>query len=226
MPSVDRAAMVEVDRIMEEDLGIGLIQMMENAGRSLARLAAIGATPTTRFLALAGRGGNGGGALTAARRLAGWGYPVSVYVSAPPAAFSGVPARQLATIEALSVPVLDQLPADPDAFDVLLDGLVGYALNGALRGVAAEAVGFINRRRTARCISLDVPSGFYAARGSVAEVSVRPDAILTIAALKRGLPEAYADMPLYLADISVPASVFARVGAAPFAPPADLTRLV
>jgi NAD(P)H-hydrate repair Nnr-like enzyme with NAD(P)H-hydrate epimerase domain len=30
---------METDRIMEEDLGIGLIQMMEYAGRGLARLS-------------------------------------------------------------------------------------------------------------------------------------------------------------------------------------------
>ena len=67
--------MVEVDRIMEDDFGIGLIQMMENAGRALARLAqALLLDKPGRVLALAGRGGNGGGVLTAARRLAGWGH--------------------------------------------------------------------------------------------------------------------------------------------------------
>ena len=38
VPGISRDQMVEVDRVMVEDLGIGLVQMMENAGRNLARL--------------------------------------------------------------------------------------------------------------------------------------------------------------------------------------------
>ncbi len=33
LPAVTAAQMAEVDRIMVEDLGIALVQMMENAGR-------------------------------------------------------------------------------------------------------------------------------------------------------------------------------------------------
>ena len=41
VPSLTIAQMIEVDRIMVEDFGITLVQMMENAGRNLARLAAV-----------------------------------------------------------------------------------------------------------------------------------------------------------------------------------------
>ena len=43
-PGVTTAQMIEVDRAMIEDFRSELIQMMENAGRNLARLA------RTRFL--------------------------------------------------------------------------------------------------------------------------------------------------------------------------------
>lgn len=36
---ISRDEMVEVDRVMIDDLGISLLQMMENAGRNLARVA-------------------------------------------------------------------------------------------------------------------------------------------------------------------------------------------
>jgi len=39
IPSLSRAQMVEVDRLMIEVYGIALIQMMENAGLRLAELA-------------------------------------------------------------------------------------------------------------------------------------------------------------------------------------------
>ncbi len=75
VPSLSSKQMVEVDRVMEEELGISLIQMMENAGRGLARLAVhrfLGNDPGgMEVVALAGKGGNGGGALVAARTLTG-----------------------------------------------------------------------------------------------------------------------------------------------------------
>ena len=73
IPYVDTAKMVEVDRAMIEDDRIELIQMMENAGRNLAHLARVrfldGDPRGKRILVMAGRGGNGGGAPVAARRL-------------------------------------------------------------------------------------------------------------------------------------------------------------
>jgi len=69
--------MIEVDRAMIEDFKIELIQMMENAGRNLASLARerfLDGDPIgKRVVVLAGTGGNGGGALVAARRLHNWG---------------------------------------------------------------------------------------------------------------------------------------------------------
>ncbi len=57
--------MIEVDRVMIEDLHIELIQMMENAGRNLARLALDRYSPS-RVTVCSGSGGNGGGGLVAA----------------------------------------------------------------------------------------------------------------------------------------------------------------
>jgi len=59
--------MIEVDRAMIEEFKITLVQMMENAGRSLARLARqrfLGGDPLgKKVVVLAGTGGNDGGAL-------------------------------------------------------------------------------------------------------------------------------------------------------------------
>ncbi len=226
-PVVSREQMVEIDRVMIEELGITLIQMMENAGRALAALAErlVSGYPA-RVAIVAGRGNNGGGALTGGRRLAARGHGVSVFATAPRERFEGVPRQQLDICAALSVPIADRLPDDPDAFDLILDGVIGYSLTGAPGGAAADAIDWINARRTATCISLDVPSGFDAAAGKPSARMVRPDAILTLAALKTGLAEAAAGAPLYLADISVPAKLMTSVAGRPVASRADLVRLV
>jgi len=77
VPAISVDQMREVDRLMVDEFGVTLLQMMENAGRSLAVLA------RDRFLGnyaggkrvtvLAGSGGNGGGGMVCARRLANWG---------------------------------------------------------------------------------------------------------------------------------------------------------
>ncbi len=72
MQAVSAAQMREVDRLMVEEAGISLLQMMENAGRALALRARAmlgGDARGRRVQVLAGRGGNGGGGLAAARRL-------------------------------------------------------------------------------------------------------------------------------------------------------------
>ena len=72
--------MIEVDRLMIEKYGFELIQMMENAGRALALVAKQvflkNDLKNKKIAVLAGTGGNGGGALVAARRLSSWGGEV------------------------------------------------------------------------------------------------------------------------------------------------------
>ena len=72
-PFLTADQMREVDRLMIEEYGIELLQMMENAGRGLADLARerfLDDDPRRRAVVLlAGAGGNGGGGLVAARRL-------------------------------------------------------------------------------------------------------------------------------------------------------------
>ncbi len=82
VPAITTEEMIEVDRLMIETYGIELIQMMENAGRNLARLAALHVPENQpagkNMTVLCGSGGNGGGGLVCARHLANWGANVSV----------------------------------------------------------------------------------------------------------------------------------------------------
>ncbi len=73
MQPISVSQMRKVDRLMVEEYGIMLLQMMENAGRSLfmtARRMLGGSTAGRRVVVPAGQGNNGGGGLVAARYLA------------------------------------------------------------------------------------------------------------------------------------------------------------
>jgi NAD(P)H-hydrate epimerase len=67
-------------------------------------------------------------------------------------------------------------------------------------------------------VSLDVPSGANATTGEQAGVAVDADRVVTLALPKTGL--ANLDTALVLADISIPAGVYERLGI-PYAGPFD-----
>ncbi len=205
---------------MEEEYGITLLQMMENAGRALARLAAdrfLDGSPVGRKVTvLAGGGGNGGGALVAARRLRGWGASVEVVLAVPPDAMKSVPRRQLETLRRLGgVEVRQGTREGPTGEgDLVLDGVLGYSIRGAPRGEAARLIHWA-AARSVPVLSLDVPSGLDPTTGEVREPAVRAGATLTLALPKRGLvaPGARAWVgELYLADIGVPPELWGGMG--------------
>ena len=219
VPSLTTMEMVEVDRLMNDVYRIDLVRMMENAGRALALLA------RDRFLArdpfektivvLAGTGGNGGGALVCARRLHGWGADVHIITTRPHDAFRPIPADQFSILkrmglDARSPEELDDLPRA----DLVVDGVIGYSLAGAPRGAAAELIRWINGQ-PAPVLSLDVPSGMDPGAGVIHDPAVVAAATLTLALPKNGLLSPLARKQtgeLYLGDISVPPSLYARIG--------------
>jgi len=214
-PKIDTQQMIEVDRLMIEAYGIELIQMMENAGRCLAILARDrfleGDAEAKKIAVLAGTGGNGGGALVAARRLANWGAKVEVYMSASEEKMTPVPAKQRKILEGMDLPIKSatELPVTA-AFDLLIDGIIGYRVKGHPYGLPEKMISWINHRPEA-VLSLDTPSGLDLSSGIPFRPTVKADATLTLALPKIGLfsQEAIEVVgELFLGDISVPPQLY------------------
>jgi NAD(P)H-hydrate epimerase len=216
IPFVTAAQMREVDRLMVEVYGIQLIQMMENAGRHLAELAVdryLGKDPLqNRVIVLVGSGGNGGGALVCARNLLNWGFQVEVILSQQPSAYEDTIHQQIRILEAYSVPLrtADQLE-DAGQADLIVDGIIGYSLQGAPHGSAAKMIHWTNSSQS-EVLALDIPSGLDATTGEILSPAVKADATLTLALPKTGLelgdPGIIGD--LFLADIGVPPALYAQ----------------
>ena len=223
VPSVSTEQMREVDRLMIEEYGIVLLQMMENAGRNLARLASglAGGAAGKSILVLAGAGNNGGGGLTAARHLSNMGSRVRVLLSAAQGKLVGAPAHQASTLRAMGVDLLEAEATPEEAVqraiteaDLIIDALIGYSLAGAPRGQAAALIEAANASGRP-VLSLDVPSGIDSGSGRVFEPSMKAAATLTLALPKTGLttPEARERVgELYLGDLSVPPGLYRRLG--------------
>lgn len=227
-------AMREIDRVMVDDLGITLPQMMENAGRSLAAVVRARFGPGS-VLVLAGSGGNGGGGLVAGRHLHNAGIDVRVVLTSAVDRLTPVARHQQEIVQRMGIEVDgydDTL--DLAGTDVVVDAMVGYSLRGTLSGAPLDAV----RRLDAAgvpVVSLDVPSGLgadgadgvgglergaAAGEGGAGRPVVTADATVTLCLPKAGLRGRPEVGRLYLADISVPPSVVSEVTGGP-APPFD-----
>jgi NAD(P)H-hydrate epimerase len=217
LPYVTTEQMIEVDRAMMQDYRIELIQMMENAGRNLAHLARIrfldGNPQGKKVVVLAGTGGNGGGALVCARRLHTWGANVQVVVTRPATDFTPVPAHQLDILQRMKVPIAEaETASQVGSPGLIVDGLIGYHLKGAPHGAVADLIRWANAQ-PAPILALDVPSGIDCTSGTVFDPAIQATATMTLALPKAGLRaqgvETYVG-ELYLADISVPPSLYAE----------------
>ncbi len=224
LPSLTAKEMREIDRLMVEDLGIGLPQMMELAGRNLTEVARIllGRELTgRRVVVLVGPGNNGGGGMVAARHLANGGASVVVVLAQDPARLKEVPAQQHATLLRMGLRTVVFNPSEPEALaaclgpcDLVIDALLGYSLNGPPRGAIATLIREANGRGRP-ILALDLPSGLHPDTGETSDPSIRAHTTLTLALPKRGLlvPTAKPYVGrLWVGDIGVPPGLYGRVG--------------
>lgn len=211
LPALTRAQMAEVDRLAISEFNISLLQMMENAGRSLAHLGRVlylkNECRGKKVTVIAGTGGNGGGVLAAARRLHIWGAQVAIVLTRELDAYEGATRHQLSAIQEMGVVIFQKPPVHAD---LVLDGLVGYSLDGAPTGPVAQLIRWINQQ-ISPVLAMDMPSGLDPDTGVPHDPCVRASATLTLALPKVGLLKPPAKPyigELYLADISIPGALY------------------
>lgn len=215
-PSLSADQMRAVDELAEGRYQIHLLQMMENAGRALARRArdSLGGSVLGRsILVLAGPGGNGGGGLAAARRLHGWGASPLVILSTEPEKLAPVPARQLAAVRAIGATVMIPPTDDLPAADLILDALLGYSAHGAPRPPMDSLVRQANSH-PAPIIALDIPTGLDPDSGRPNSPCIAASSTVCLALPKTGLLATSARSytgALWLADLGIPPELYAEL---------------
>lgn len=211
IPAVSAEEMREVDRLAEEEFSLSVLQMMENAGRTLAQHAMQLCPRPNRILILAGSGGNGGGGLSCMRHLHNHGYPVELVLSRDPQTLSGSARTQY---EVLSKAGLEARPhtwltSGISQTSLVIDALLGYSLVGAPRGLVKDLIQAANDS-SLPILSLDLPSGVNATSGETPGVAIIPTRTLTLALPKEGLRNVSGR--LYLGDIGIPSELYERLG--------------
>lgn len=214
VPYVTVDQMKKVDDILVKEIGISLMQMMENAGLNLASLAKInflnGDAKDKKIIILAGSGGNGGGAMVAARRLSNWGANVSIFLSGNASKLKKETKQQYSILKAIGVSEIKQI----DQADLIIDGLIGSGIQGEVKASVADIIESVNRSGIP-VLSLDAPSGVDLVTGKPGKSTIKATSTLTLGLPKFGLFKMRASKhigELFLSDISIPPKTFKKMG--------------
>jgi len=208
--------MRKIDEVTIREFQVDVLMLMENAGRAtaiLARQMLEGTTFGKRVACLVGGGNNGGDGMVAARHLSNWGMDVEVIVGTAKDKMKDVPLGQFRILKKMGIPILSTDYRLGD-YDLLIDGLMGYGLEGNPRDRVATIIK--DAKASGRPIlALDVPSGMNATTGEAYDPCIKATATLTLALPKTGFLAPRASLylgALYLADISIPRKVYRSFG--------------
>jgi hydroxyethylthiazole kinase-like uncharacterized protein yjeF len=205
-----RAAKVrEFDRIAIEDHGIPGFELMRRAGRAAFGLLRSNWPEASRIAVFCGAGNNGGDGYIVAARAAQLGLDVRLYMLVAAERLQGDArsAYQLA-LEAGVEPRSWDGDSLADS-DVIVDGLLGTGISGAVREDYGRVIAAINQAALP-VLALDIPSGLSSDTGVVLGVAVRATATISFIGLKQGLLSGDGRAcvgQLHFDDLAVPAEV-------------------
>ncbi len=176
-----------------EYYGISRLQLMENAGRSVAEEVASRFEPKdTRVAVFCGSGGNGGDGFVAARHLLCLGFKVEVLLAGRSSDIvNGETQKNWLALQSMKNTitlheVYDSVLIPDVKADVVVDSLLGIGLKGVLRPPILQLVKKINEMKAFH-VSVDVPTGINSDTGEILGDVVRANLTITFHRTKPGL---------------------------------------
>jgi hydroxyethylthiazole kinase-like uncharacterized protein yjeF len=182
--------MGRADRVTSERFGISSLELMEHAGRAVARFVLRELPQCRRIVVLCGKGNNGGDGMVAARHLTDAGCAVSVLLLGDS---SGVHGDAKTMLERLPMaPIIVQEEAGLHRTEALLEGaqlfidaVLGTGFRPPMRGLAMEGRKLLQRYSRTPVVAVDLPSGWDAdSRQFLSPEAYRADAVVTFTAPK------------------------------------------
>jgi len=208
--------MRNIDRRAMDELGVGGLFLMENAGRGVASAVKKrwGEVRGMRIGVLCGKGNNGGDGFVTARYLLGDGAWVEVALLGRTDELRGDPKVNMERWRALGKSTLevgaegasDALRSFLSGKDLVVDAVFGTGLERKVEGLPAEAVRKVNDSGIP-VVSIDIPSGVSSDTGEVMGVAVEAAMTVTLALPKLGLflyPGASHAGEVQCVDIGIP----------------------
>ncbi|MDP9343995.1 MAG: NAD(P)H-hydrate dehydratase [Actinomycetota bacterium] len=170
--------------------GISPAFLMENAGRAVARAAAVaaGGLYGRRAVSVCGKGNNGGDGLVAARYLAQFGMHATAVLLAEPSSLRDPAAENFRRLEGSGVVVRrgPALARELGRADVAVDAIFGTGFRGIPEDEHASAIEALNAA-SVPVVAVDIPSGVNGETGAVEGDAVWATVTVTFGAAKPGL---------------------------------------
>lgn len=208
----------------EENVGFSTRMLMEQVGFQVwQQVRGMAGSSVPRLLVLAGSGNNGGDALVAARhaRCAGWQVLVLEVAPGSVTIDNYRYNRKLAEYCQVEFDELNDanLQQALNTADIVVEGLIGTGLQGALRSSMAGWVECINRherRHEFAVVAIDIPAGVQSDTGCVDGVALQADRTVAACMYKRGhyfYPGKERCGELAVASMGLPLSIWGSIPA-------------
>ena len=203
-----------------EYLGVSTLQLMENAGRSIAEEITVRFGRGSEIVIYGGTGRNGGDGMVAGRHLAARGFKVTYRlvgeesVISDPSTLCNWNALKAMTSTVKIEKYPDSSSLSEVNSDVIVDALLGTGVRGKLRQPIMRAVQVINASGGFK-LAVDVPTGIDSDSGDNLGEAVRANLTVTLHSMKKGLLKAKKFCgEINVADIGIPpeAAIFAGPG--------------
>lgn len=207
--AVTAAQMAEIDRSLDQGIGLSLAASTELLGYHIANYIKTllgGDLADKRILVLAGAGHNGADALASARHLASLNAAVVVIMDRSRNELNPFTGQQLELAEEYGVRAFESGALLPEA-DLILDGLIGYGLKGSILHEPTRELIFASSQYKVPHIAIDVPTGLDATTGRATTPAFRAETTITIGYPKTGLVKQYSPAmvgELWVVDIGIP----------------------
>ena len=219
MRVLNAAQMREADRRTIDEIGIGSLVLMENAGRQVvAAIEAAYGDPSAHSVGvLCGRGNNGGDGFVVARTLRQRGVDVAVFLVGRVEDVRGDARVNLEILGRLGQTVVEvddsqvwelRVP-EVRGCTLIVDALFGTGLKAPVSGLIQTVIADVNASAIP-VVSIDLPSGLSADSSEPIGDSIEASLTVTLAATKLPLVLPPAEMragKIVIADIGIPSTV-------------------
>lgn len=199
-------------------IGVPLRLLMEAAGKSVADeiIRRTGSLEPGRVIVLAGRGGNGGDGLVAARYLASSGFKVIVYLAYDPRLIDHHDTKLnyeiLSRMNSVDVIVFENELLIEES-DIVIDALLGTGVKGEVKNPIKKMIEVSNSSKARLKVAIDTPSGLNPDTGEVHGCAFKADVTITFHGVKPGLLKRK-DLTgeIVVANIGIPPEAWIYVG--------------
>ena len=210
--------MKRIDAFAMKNVGIPGVVLMENAGRAVFEsvYTVLGGRDLPA-LVFCGSGNNGGDGFVVARHLMNNGIETHVFLVGAISKIKGDAGVNLRILRKMGVPInrvtKEAMPALRDQMrrcGIIIDGLLGTGLSGAVSGLYRDVIELING---VGCpvLSIDIPSGLDGKTGKPLGIAVVANMTVTFQLPKKGFEDPFSRNytgQLKVVDIGIPLHLY------------------